>query len=814
MCDFQWLKKTSVAIFIFCVIVSAPIQRVFATDYYVDNVTGLNTNLGTSLGAAWQTLAKAATVASGGDTVYVVNNGSLYPFRERLAPARSGTNVSNPIRFLGYNGSPILLGTDDYSHNVSSGWLWHASAVSGEYYLTKNNGNPSITQPLVLATTLASSWSTNGVDALMNRGTGTIGSLGAGQWNWGNNDSLGYNTIYYRLASGENDITTTHIEGGVDGATRRNPILVAWEYIDIENFKVRFSNHAGVLNQTLSNYVTYNNIDSSYTGRSGLGIAIFHNLTVTNSRFDHNGLLLIGDTTGIQLSGTTDSTIKNNVISNGLADSGINVKAGSNGNIIENNIIFNNAQHGIDISTSSLNNTLYNNTLYHNGSAGINVESTSTGNVIKNNIMANNLGYQLAIFDSGSTTGLVSNYNSFYFTDTTTSAIRYVSNFYSLGSFATYQSVSGQDANSFTSNPSFLNGSGSYSVVGDFKLLPTSPLINTGASVGITADYAGASVPQGASSDIGAYEFAIPSSPSAFSQYASDGSTVIAAGGNISETSVKLRFAMSSTNGSDSLTPQVELQPVGTSFSNVVTNTGSAVTYTSGSVTGELTISGLSNNTSYHWQARVTNIAGSSGWVSTGQATDFVVLVPSSTVVVSSSSPVMPASTTLPPTCGESKPASVPDIFQINITGTTAILFFTPINNTNDFYLSYSTQPSAEEHGGNVSLGKSGVQQYAIRFLKPYTRYYFKVRGQHGCAVGDWSSIFSAVTGKKNANVSTLFTKYLSLYTSPTSSIKFTKSLSPVSQLLYTSTHQPTPTPQKKLIPQMYKKKCVLWWCW
>ena len=31
---------------------------------------------------------------------------------------------------------------------------------------------------------------------------GTVGSLSAGQWDWGDNDALGYSTIYVRLADG------------------------------------------------------------------------------------------------------------------------------------------------------------------------------------------------------------------------------------------------------------------------------------------------------------------------------------------------------------------------------------------------------------------------------------------------------------------------------------------------------------------------------------------------------------------------------------------------------------------------------------
>ena len=51
-------------------------------------------------------------------------------------------------------------------------------------------------------------------------------------------------------------------------------------------------------------------------------------------------------------------------------------------------------------------------------------------------------------------------------------------------------------------NPNFVN-----ITTGDFHLLPNSPAINAGVNVGLTSDYEGRRVPQGARVDIGAYEF-------------------------------------------------------------------------------------------------------------------------------------------------------------------------------------------------------------------------------------------------------------------------------------------------------------------
>ncbi len=96
--------------------------------------------------------------------------------------------------------------------------------------------------------------------------------------------------------------------------------------------------------------------------------------------------------------------------------------------------------------------------------------------------------------------------------------------------------------------------------------------------------------------------------------------------------------------------------------------------------------------------------------------------------------------------CFDAKPVGVTDLFQIDTTKDQAALFFTPINGNSKYYISFSTNPSAEEHGAEVSLGSEGVQSFTVNYLSPNTTYYFKVRGQNGCMPGDWSNIKSATT--------------------------------------------------------------------
>lgn len=76
---------------------------------------------------------------------------------------------------------------------VSSSYSWTASGSgTNEYYLrTAGSADPGIdVQPSELYV--------NGTSAT----SGTLGALTAGQWGYGDNDSLGYDTIYVRLSGG------------------------------------------------------------------------------------------------------------------------------------------------------------------------------------------------------------------------------------------------------------------------------------------------------------------------------------------------------------------------------------------------------------------------------------------------------------------------------------------------------------------------------------------------------------------------------------------------------------------------------------
>ena len=124
-----------------------------------------------------------------------------------------------------------------------------------------------------------------------------------------------------------------------------------------------------------------------------------------------------------------------------------------------------------------------------------------------------------------------------------------------------------------------------------------------------------------------------PDSPTNLTQYKSNGTTVLSVGANTDESSVILRMTVSDDDNPDTLTPQVEVRPIGVVFTDTVTHTGSGVSYSGTPLTTQISLTGLIDTFSYHWQARVCDASlECSSWVSYGlnseSSADFVVLLP------------------------------------------------------------------------------------------------------------------------------------------------------------------------------------------
>lgn len=244
---------------------------------------------------------------------------------------------------------------------------------------------------------------------------------------------------------------------------------------------------------------------------------------------------------------------------------------------------------------------------------------------------------------------------------------------------------------------------------------------------------------------------------------------------------------------------------------------------TSGAVTGKAKILNTgdylyfsTNNSNVTVELATGNFSGhvwssDVGWIdftNTGVSSASFLPTQNNTSNNNSSSPNSSSSNSV---CTNSKPLSKSDLFQINTTKNSAKLFFTPLADTSDFYISFSEKSHAEEHGEQVTLIRQGVQSHTIYQLKPNTIYYVKVRGQNGCMSGDWSNILKFKTDSKiyykNSTISNKIALIIKKISTPISVTQTNqnKDISPTS---------PTQPKQSTSTTSETKKKCFLWWCW
>ena len=132
-------------------------------------------------------------------------------------------NGTDPL--LHYDGS--FVGPVGSTNIRSASYAWTASGSgTNEYYVrTAASGNPSLSDP----TSTGGVW-INGTFATK----GSLGSLAAGEWGYGDNDTLGYSTVYVRLSDGTDPDTKSvgyvqHMSAtsvpGVSGASATSQVI-------------------------------------------------------------------------------------------------------------------------------------------------------------------------------------------------------------------------------------------------------------------------------------------------------------------------------------------------------------------------------------------------------------------------------------------------------------------------------------------------------------------------------------------------------------------------------------------------------------
>ncbi len=229
----------------------------------------------------------------------------------------------------------------------------------------------------------------------------------------------------------------------------------------------------------------------------------------------------------------------------------------------------------------------------------------------------------------------------------------------------------------------------------------------------------------------------------------------------------------------------------------------------------------IASGNCYQYQYQISDNSGNQTIYASSSIIQVDTDVPS-TGSISSSSSNSVSNYPGPSTCANSKPTAVTDLFQINVNKTSAQLYFTPVSDADNYFISFATTANAEEHGTNVYLAREGIQNFKVNLLKPNTTYYFKVRANNGCMPGDWSQILKVKTLRSETPKPAIYYKSNSVVKKITNQlfpkVKKSSVKSPAKTEITTPLATPTPIVrnQPAAIDQVSTKKCVLWglWCW
>lgn len=411
--------------------------------YFVDATDGSDAADGLSEINAWQTVAKVNALTPAAGDIIQFKRGSVWNEGIDLATQADGTSGS-VITYQDYDTGdlPIISSAKAFS---GQSWKWTSSpAEANTYYIELTaGGNPSISNPQRLF-----------YETRVSLTKGTLGSLADQEWAYGDQDTLGFNTVYLRNDAG--------VPAAVFVPQGLNTFRLDHEWITINNLIFEMS--AGEFQACIHSFSktgrTIDNITVRHAYGSGMqfdGVDIADwdaNTSITNcTAHDHGregiactgfsktpppdvstrnvGYLIdscecfdcgvtgvqTGDGDGIQWFYIDDSIISNNICRDNTGN-GINCDgdgfggegSGCSDDKVFNNECFNNGLSGILFEYYCKGNDIHHNKIYDNGSVafagGITVNHEgSEGNTIRYNLVKGqkSSGYQIgAIFDVAS----------------------------------------------------------------------------------------------------------------------------------------------------------------------------------------------------------------------------------------------------------------------------------------------------------------------------------------------------------------------------------------------------------------------------
>ncbi len=320
-----------------------------------------------------------------------------------------------------------------------------------------------------------------------------------------------------------------YIRGNIFGRTRENGIrkwgmshgeITNNEFTDIASFETSPRQGSAIRDTEGANVViSGNRIDRvCYHGISaGLENAVVSNNVIANC------LLLLSDGGGVYTWGSYSKNISitHNIVSNCVGNTagtpyskpssvcGIYLDAHTSGMAVKSNIV-SGCGYGI-LLHETYDNIVVNNVLYNNDTALRLSESSVRQGYMHDNKCYNNIflaanAEQITLYASSSysPTDLIEEYDyNIHYNPQRKDVIRYqqpgINRLYTLEE---WQAFSDQDARSIGEDPLLVGPSDA-----DFHLKSISPCIDSGMDMGLTEDFDGNPIPQGAAPDIGAYEF-------------------------------------------------------------------------------------------------------------------------------------------------------------------------------------------------------------------------------------------------------------------------------------------------------------------
>ena len=99
------------------------------------------------------------------------------------------------------------------------------------------------------------------------------------------------------------------------------------------------------------------------------------------------------------------------------------------------------------------------------------------------------------------------------------------------------------------------------------------------------------------------------------------------------------------------------------------------------------------------------------------------------------------------PECTDAKPSNVPNLFRLDVSGTSATLYFAPLPTSSEYVIDYAIPQSTAQYSHTVgAIQSTGINAITINDLAERTPYEFRVMAKNGCRPGEWSNPLTVQT--------------------------------------------------------------------